>query len=250
VIETYYEPFVGGASVLYKLLHTDIKVKNDYICSDINSDLISLWNAIKDFPKDLIYTYFKMWNELNCDNDIERKKEYFYSVRKRFNQYRKPSDFLFLSRTCTNGLIRYNSKGYFNTSLHFTRTGIKPESLAQIIIDWHKKLNKFDVQFICRDYQIVITKENDFMYLDPPYAGTKGMYYGSINHESLWEWLRKQKGSYILSFDGTCGNEDRTFDVPEDVYNEHDYSYSGCSSFKRIKEKGTQYVNESLYIKL
>ena len=249
-IDTYYEPFVGGASVLFRLIHSNIKV-NNYICSDINSDLINLWNTIKDYPEDLIDNYFIMWNELNKDDNIERRKQYFNKIRNRFNELRQPSDFLFLSRTCINGLVRYNSKGEFNTSLHLSRSGIKPESLAKIIIDWYNKLNKYNVQFICCDYQMIKPKnKNDLVYIDPPYANTKGIYYGKIDYEQLWKWIRNLKCNYILSFDGKRDEIDNTYNVPKDIYTVHEYIKSGRSSFKDLISKQTQYVYESLYLKV
>lgn len=247
-INTYYEPFVGGASVLRQLLHSDIKV-NKYICSDINEDLINLWNDIKNKPMSLINDYEYMWNELNADDDLARKKEYFYKVRKRFNENHYTEDFLFISRTTTNGLIRYNQKGEFNNSFHVTRCGIKPNTFKGILLEWSKLLNSNNIIFKHCNYNEIITNENDFIYLDPPYAGTKGMYYGTINYLELWEWLRNQSCKYALSFDGTCGEEDRTFAVPNDIYNQHEYIFSGCSSFKRLKEQTTEYVKESLYLK-
>ncbi|AJA41426.1 DNA methyltransferase [Geobacillus virus E3] len=246
-IDTYYEPFVGGASVLFQLLHNDIKV-NKYICSDINKDLIDLWNTIKNNPSDLIESYFTMWHELNADDNIERKKQYFYSVRERFNRERKSSDFLFLSRTCVNGLIRYNSKGEFNTSFHFSRKGIKPEKLKEIVLYWSEKLNENNIKFICCDYKEIITTENDFMYLDPPYANTKGVYYGEINYDEFWNWIRKQKAKYLLSFNGKRGSIDNTYNVPKDLYQKHIYLHSGRSSFKDLTQQVVQYVQESLYI--
>jgi len=248
-INTYYEPFVGGGSVLRQLLHSDIKV-NHYICSDINKDLISLWNMIKDNPNELIEKYTSMWNELNIDDDLERKKQYYYKVRNNFNSLHMPEDFLFLSRTAINGLIRYNSKGEFNSSFHLTRNGIVPKTLEGILLEWSEVLNKNNVLFVHNNYINIKTNIDDFMYLDPPYAGTKGMYNGVIDFMNLWDWLIKQPCKYALSFDGTCGIEDRTFAVPESVYNEHLYIYSGCSSFKRLKEVGTEYVEESLYLKV
>lgn len=248
VIDTYYEPFIGGASVLRQLLHSDIKVKK-YICSDINEDLINLWNYIRETPVVLAYMYEEMWNELNKDNDLERKKQYYYDVRARFNQSRSPIDFLFISRTTTNGLIRYNQKGEFNNSFHITRNGIKPDTLMKIMLGWAELLNKHHVQFVHMSYENIKTNTNDYIYLDPPYANTKGMYYGTIDYTILWDWLRQQGCKYSLSFDGTCGVEDRTYAVPDDLYNEHLYIYSGCSGFKRLKEQTTEYVSESLYIK-
>lgn len=72
IIDTYYEPFIGGGSVMFQLLNSNKKVKR-YICSDINEDLISLWNAIKSDTESLCLKYEKLWNELNKDEDIERK---------------------------------------------------------------------------------------------------------------------------------------------------------------------------------
>ena len=247
-IDTYYEPFCGGCSVLFQLLHSDVKVKN-YICSDINKDLIDLWNMIKNNYEFLINSYKNMWEELNTDENLERKKEYYYSVRERFNKFRQPEDFLFISRTTTNGLIRYNQKGEFNNSFHITRKGINPETLNKIIKQWSDKLNEYNVQFIHSDYNEIQTQENDFIYLDPPYAGTKGIYYGTIDYEKLWEWLRQQNCRYILSFDGTCGKEDRTYEVPNDLYNNHVYLENGNSSFKKLRYEKIEKVKESLYLK-
>lgn len=248
-IDTYYEPFVGGGSVVRMLLSANIKV-NNYICSDLNNDLIDLWNLIKDNPILVADTYERMWNELNIDDDKERKKQYFYMVRERFNKEKNPLDFMFIMRTTTNGMPRYNLSGEFNNSFHVTRDGIKPETLKNIIIKWSKLLNDNDVQFICQDYREVKASKNDFIYLDPPYANTKGMYYGALDYEELWQWLKSQPCKYALSFDGISGNVDNTYEVPNDIYTKHEYLLSGNSSFKRtIGKSNDSIVYESLYIK-
>ena len=76
-INTYYEPFCGGCSVLRRLLSSDIKV-NKYVCSDLNSDLIGLWKEIKYNPNQVIEHYKVLWKELNKDEDKERKKKVFW----------------------------------------------------------------------------------------------------------------------------------------------------------------------------
>lgn len=246
---TYYEPFCGGCSVLFQLLHSDKKFKK-YICSDINSDLISLWNMIKNNPNKIIEEYEKMWNELNVDDDKERKKDYYYMIRERFNKYKNPYDFMFIMRTTTNGMPRYNKNGEFNNSFHVTRNGINPKSLKKIILEWSILLNKFDVQFVNIDYTKIQPTENDFVYLDPPYANTKGMYYGTIDYNELWGWLRNQNCDYMLSFDGKTTSYDMTYEVPTDIYSRHEYLYNGNSSFRRVIGKSnSEYVKESLYIK-
>lgn len=247
--DTYYEPFCGGCSVLFQLLHSDIQV-NNYICSDINKGLIDLWNEIKNNPKNVAKSYEQMWNELNVDDDKERKKQYFYKVRERYNTNHSPYDFMFIMRTTTNGMPRYNRNGEFNNSFHVTRNGIKPETLKDIIIQWSDALNKHNVQFIHRNYKDIKPNKNDLLYLDPPYAETKGMYYGVIDYNELWNWLREAKCDYLLSFDGKITSEDKTKEVPKDIYNSHDYIYNGNSSFRRVIGKSNkEYVEESLYIK-
>ena len=248
-IDTYYEPFCGGCSVLRRLLSSDIKV-NHYICSDLNSDLINLWNMIKNDPEYLSNYYEKLWSELNIDDNKERKKCYFENVRERYNVEHKAEDFLFIMRTTTNGMPRYNKEGRFNNSFHITRNGILPNKLKKVLSEWSELLNKYGVEFKCCDYSEIISDENDLLYLDPPYANTKGMYYGSLDLQKFFGWLETQKGYYLLSFDGKSGEIDNTYDLPSSLYSEHKYILSGNSSFKRtIGKSNDSIVYESLYLK-
>lgn len=248
-IDTYYEPFCGGASVLRRLLSSDIKV-NRYVCSDLNSGLIDLWNEIINHPERVSSYYKELWNELNKDDDKQRKKEYFAMVRERYNKEHNPLDFMFIMRTTTNGMPRYNRDGEFNNSFHVTRDGIIPETLEKIIYEWNKLFKENNVEFVACSYDEIKPNQNDFVYLDPPYANTKGMYYGTIDYTKLWDWLRSLPCKYALSFDGISGEEDNTWNVPTDVYSKHEYLLSGNSSFKRtIGKSNDSIVYESLYLK-
>lgn len=248
-IDTYYEPFCGGASVLRRLLSSDIKV-NHCICSDLNSGLIDLWNEIINHPETVFSHYKKLWNELNKDDNKRRKKEYFATVREKYNNEHNPLDFMFIMRTTTNGMPRYNRIGEFNNSFHVTRNGIMPETLEKIIYEWNKLLKENNVDFRACSYEEIQPKKNDFVYLDPPYANTRGMYYGTIDYERLWNWLRNLPCGYALSFDGISGEEDNTWNVPKDIYSRHEYLLSGNSSFKRtIGKSNNSIVYESLYLK-
>lgn len=248
-INTYYEPFCGGASVLRGLLESDIKVKQ-YVCSDLNEGLIELWKLIKEDPVSVSNHYEKLWTELNQYEDKTIKREYFENVRERYNKEHNPLDFMFIMRTTTNGMPRYNQKGEFNNSFHITRNGIEPERLRKIINEWSVLLNKNNVCFKCCSYDTIIPQNGDFMYLDPPYAGTKGMYFGGFDNKKLFEYLRKIDCSWAMSYDGISGKEDNTFEVPQDLYDEHLYIKSGNSSFKRVIGKSNNsIVYESLYIK-
>ncbi|WCK56939.1 Dam family site-specific DNA-(adenine-N6)-methyltransferase (plasmid) [Aneurinibacillus sp. Ricciae_BoGa-3] len=241
-INTYYEPFLGSASVLFELLHSDKQVKR-YVASDKCKPLIDIYRSIQQTPEALIDSYRTKWESLQSIG-----QDYYYQVRKEFNQEHQPDDFLFLTRTCINGLIRFNQKGEFNSSFHFTRKGIHPDTLASIILDWSKKIEQ--VEFIHQEYQEFNLQSGDFVYADPPYFGTKGMYFETIDYEQFWSWLEALPCSFALSFDGIQGNEDKTHQVPNSLYTQHLYLYSGVSSFRRLKNQGAVGVQESLYLNI
>ena len=245
-INTYYEPFCGGASVFYALVKSDISVEK-YVLSDINSDLINLYETIKIAPDELCQHYEGLWKELNKDEDCKRKKQYFTKVRTRFNMERDPKDFMFIMRTTTNGMPRYNRRGEFNNSFHVTRDGISPYKLEKVVFEWSNMLKNVDVR-VC-DYRDIAPSIKEFLYLDPPYANTKGMYYGNINHNELWEYLSNVTCGWALSFNGIVGDENNTQMLPH-IYDEHFYLKSGNSSFRRIiTGDRNALVYESLYVK-
>lgn len=249
-IRCYHEPFLGGGSMMRALMESGIQVA-EYRCSDVNADLIRLWQHIRDYPEDLADRYTDLWTELNTpDDDKRRKMEFYNAVRSRFNSERCPADFLFLLRTCANGLTRYNSHGEFNTSFHITRDGIRPETMRQLLAEWHRLLVTHDVTFTACSYESVRSDEGDFLYLDPPYAATRGIYYGCIDYVRFFEWLGTQPAGYALSFDGRCAGQDYTYDVPQHLYTGHYYIRSGNSSFRRVTGRfSDSIVYESLYVK-
>ena len=96
----YYEPFLGGGSVLIQS-----KAKTA-ISGDVCEPLIDFWNLIKTNPSKLVKEYELRWNKLQDEGYMT-----YYHIRDNFNQKQNPYDLLFLSRTCVNGLIRFNGKG-------------------------------------------------------------------------------------------------------------------------------------------
>lgn len=255
-IETYWEPFCGGCSMLMGLILTsdeEIKV-NNFICRDLNYDLINLWNEIKNNPVNLSNSYTELWSELNNQEDRGKMRDYFNKIRERLNKEHKPEDFLFILRTTTNGMPRYNRNGDFNNSFHITRNGIQPDRLRKILGFWSDRLNKNNVQFEHGDYKEIIgrVKTNDFVYLDPPYHNTKkhSMYGLRPEEIELFDFLRVLPCSYIMSYDGKSGDVDNTCIIPGDVYDKHVYIKSGNSSFKRtIGKSSDSIVYESLYVR-
>lgn len=237
--DTYYEPFVGGASMLYFM--NPLKA----ICSDINESLIELWNIVKDNPNKLFEEYETRWKKL------EQDKDFYYETRRLYNQNKNCFDFFFLTRTCVNGLIRFNSNGEFNSSLHPKRNGISPNKLRNILNDWHKKIKNYE--FLCRDYKEILSTvtNKDLVYLDPPYFHTSGMYFGNINFDefcNFLEALNKKDVKFALSLDGTRGEHDFTINLPKELYKRHEMIDAGICGFNKIQGKGHNKVFDSLYM--
>lgn len=238
--DTYYEPFIGGGSMLYAIN------PQKSICGDICLPLIDLWNEIRDNPEKLAKGYEARWTRLQNDGHLV-----YYEIRNDFNKRKSPYDLLFLSRTCVNGLIRFNNQGEFNNSLHHSRPGINPNSLRDIILDWSARIQ--GARFIAGDYSDTTeeAKANDIVYLDPPYFHTKGRYFGTIDYERFLNYLEdlNVRGvKYLLSFDGLRGREDYTVNLPKELYKRHELIPSGNSTFKKVIDKETEKVLESLYL--
>ena len=117
-IDKYVEPFVGGGAVLINILQ-QYDVKEAY-AFDINRDLINCYNTIKESVEDLIKELeIKEKDFLKLES--EDRQKFFYDIRKEYNSYKleenhnikRASEFIFLNRTCFNGLYRVNKNGEF-----------------------------------------------------------------------------------------------------------------------------------------
>ena len=171
-IEKYVEPFVGGGAVLIDILQK-YNVKEAY-AFDINKDLINCYNVIKYKVEDLIQELDKKEKEfLALENDDRQK--YFYNIRAEYNSYalnnkidiKRASEFIFLNRTCFNGLYRVNKAGKFNVPCgkYKNPTICDSNNLRNLSI-----LLK-NVIFEYGDYRKSesLVDENTFVYFDPPY---------------------------------------------------------------------------------
>lgn len=236
----YFEPFLGGGSMLYAVQPSVA------VCGDICEPLISLWNLIKSKPLVLADSYRERWETLQSKGHL-----FYYRIRDRFNAFHAPEDLLFLSRTCVNGLIRFNSRGDFNNSLHHTRKGINPEQLEKIIKDWsgHIQCASFRA---CSYLELANEmRKGDVAYLDPPYFHTRGRYYGTIDFQEFagfLELLNRKGVMYLLSYDGRRGERDYEVNLPKSLYKRKMLIPSGNSSFGKVINGKVEEVEESLYL--
>jgi len=161
---TYFEPFLGGGAVMFHMLSKNPNLKCHV--SDLNSDLILAYIAIRDKVDELIESL-----EDHSKKYRKNSNHYFYNVRKSepTSQIEKVSRFIFLNKTCFNGLYRVNSKGKFNVPLgRYTNPNIvNKENLLAV----SKILQSADIEFFCRDFEAILhdSKRGDFVYFDPPY---------------------------------------------------------------------------------
>lgn len=179
--DTYIEPFFGGGSLFFYL-----EPKNSII-NDLNEKLIKTYLEVRDnFEivkkelKQLQYIYEKNQREyeekkkLVSENiRVENKNEdLYYKVRDEFNYpkglYSRGTVYFFINKTSYSGMVRYNKKGEFNVPFgrykNFNTDLLREEH--NILLNNAKIFNK--------DYSYIfdLSKENDFIFLDPPYDTT------------------------------------------------------------------------------
>jgi DNA adenine methylase len=218
-IDTYYEPFMGGASVLIELLLRSDKAVNNYIASDLNAHVVSLFNLIKDNPSKLIESYEENWKYMNSEQD--GKNDRYLEIRDRFNENFSPEDFYFLTKTCYTGLIRFNRKGQFNVGYHFGRSGEKPDSVSESVHFYSDLLNRKNVIFKCKSYSEINPNVDDFVYFDPPYDNTKQtMYLGGFEKDKFFDFCRSLSCKYAISYDGGVVGESASASIPSDIFKE------------------------------
>lgn len=237
-IKTYYEPFLGGGSMLFVLLTSKVKVER-YVGSDLNSDLIGIWKTVRDEPNKLVQFYRDHW---------PMTKEVYQKIRSEHNQEADPCKFFTLLRTCRNGLVRYNQQDKFNSAFHFGRSGMTPEKVEKVVRLWHEKIQ--NVEFCTRDYKELQSEEGDLVYLDPPYKRSNDfrMYFMChFDFDPFWAWMRLQKGSLFLSLNGFKNEEDCRVDVPVDLYDEAMLIPNGLNKFDQMVHNRVV-AEDSLYI--
>ena len=172
----YFEPFLGGGA-MYFALHP----KNAYL-SDINPELINTYVAVRD-------EYEKLCADLKKHKGDE---DYYYKIREAdrfpgFNRWKpisKASRFIYLNHTCYNGIYRVNSMGQFNVPYgHYKMCKwLETEKLKEC----SNALKK--AKLVCESYEIILDKvrEDDFVFIDPPYAPIKSRSRSLVVNPNIW----------------------------------------------------------------
>ena len=171
-IDTYVEPFVGSGAVLFWVLNEFSRLRKAVV-NDINEDLINTYKTIQSTPEELISILEILQEEYHSlDNLAEEKKEYYYQKRELFNKREKnrimhSALFIFLNRTCFNGLYRVNRKNEFNVPMgSYKKPTICDKSNLMAVSEALQK-----VELLCGDFEQTVnyTSSNTLFYFDPPY---------------------------------------------------------------------------------
>lgn len=161
-ISTYYEPFLGGGAVLFELQ------PKTAIVNDINAELITLYEVIKNNVDELIDDLKKHRNEENYFyelRELDRNKEYYNLL----TPIQRASRLIYLNKTCYNGLFRVNKAGQFNTPFgNYKNPNIINEYSLKAVSNY---FNKAHITFTCKDFNEALrgARKGSFVYLDPPY---------------------------------------------------------------------------------
>jgi len=168
---TYVEPFVGGGAMLFHMLQRFPNIRRAVI-NDINHDLISTYRVVKSQSSELITGLAKLQDQYHHCRGEEEREEMFLSKRERYNSgychmLETATLFIFLNRTCFNGLYRVNSKGKYNVSFGKYKNPLICDATT-IQLD-SELLQKVDIRH--GDFADVFDgiKNPVFAYLDPPY---------------------------------------------------------------------------------
>lgn len=153
--ENYIEPFLGGGAVFFSI------APKSAIISDINPELINLYQCMRDFPNDMA--------ALMQEHQAVHCSRHYYEVRADIPSaaIKRAARTLYLNRTCWNGLYRVNLKGQFNVPIGTKSKVVDPD---ECFIEISRRLN--NAQIYCCDFVETIGKAEagDFLFVDPPYT--------------------------------------------------------------------------------
>ena len=195
----WIEPFMGSGVVGLNI------APRKAVFADINPHIIDFYNQLSanKINSNIVAEYLREQGALLS----EKSEKHYYYIREKFNKDKDPLDFLFLNRSCFNGLMRFNKKNKYNVPY-----GHKPERFSKAYITkivnqvkyFEKKIKENDWVFLCQNFDktIELADYHSFIYCDPPYIGRHIDYYDSWDEEheqKLYECLTNANAKFMLS---------------------------------------------------
>lgn len=241
-ITKFIEPFVGSGAVLFHILGNYQTIKEAYIY-DINPELINVYIAIKNNLDELI-KILKVLEEDYLPLDMEKRKEKYYDIRQKFNEEidtlnendlnignaysKRAAQFIFLNKTCFNGLFRVNKKGEFNVPMgKYKNPTICNKPVLEIASKYLQNVN-----IKCGDYKqsYQVIDNKTFVYFDPPYKplSTSSSFtsyskfdFNDDDQKELalyFHKLNEEKNAFLMLSNSDPKNTDPSNTFFEDIY--------------------------------
>lgn len=221
-IKRYIEPFLGSGALFFHIIKNIKKYKfEEIVISDINTKLINVYKCLRDDVELLIEILEKLKVEYLSYNSLNEKEEMFYRIRESFNTekediFLQSAEFIFLNKTCFNGLYRENKKGKFNVPFGKTENPgfyVRTKLLEISEMLNLKNSNNENIVKILNEEYFNLTDYIDnstFIYFDPPYRPiTKGGFNdyikGGFNDENqiqlanFCKEINRQNCKFLLS---------------------------------------------------
>lgn len=257
-IRKYCEPMVGAGAVLFDILNN--YELDGIMINDSNVELINVFNVIKDSVGELIELLKQFENE-HLKRDEEGRKAYYYSQRNIYNSAKKnPTGntilraalFVYLNKTCFNGLYRVNRKGEYNVPMGSYKNPTICDVENLILVS--EKLKS--VSITSGDYKQTekFIDENTFVYFDPPYRPlSKTSEFTSYNETVFNDEDQKELAQYIKCLDNNgakvlASNSDPKNTNPDDEFFDELYrsfNISRITAKRSINSKGNNRGNVS-----
>lgn len=250
-IKRYIEPFVGGGAVLFHIMQM-YEIDEAFIF-DVNIDLINTYKVIKHRVYDLIDTLIKL-EKAFINADEEERNKIYYDTRDKYNSciindisydINKAAYFIFLNRTCFNGLYRVNKTGAFNVPMgSYKNPKICDYENLLAVSSILQSVNIFSGDYKNSDKYV---NKNSFMYLDPPYrplnissSFTSYSKFGfdDTEQECLCEFYKDmdKKGAKLMLSNSDPKNEDPNDDYFDNLYKK--YNIYRIKAKRNINSKG------------
>lgn len=199
----YCEPFVGGGAVLFDVLQN--LHPEEVFVNDINSELINTYTQIKENVEELIIALDNL-KTVYMNTPIIDRKGFYIDKRTEYNNYisnnvqdhnlDKAALFIFLNKTCFNGLYRVNSKGLFNVPFNNAKNPAicDEENLRECSQLLQNVILHVGDYSSCNDF----IDENTFVYLDPPYRPlTESSSFTSYSENGFTDQNQIELGTFI-----------------------------------------------------
>ena len=209
------------------------------------SHLSNMWKLVQKKPRELVHSYAESYERYVRDWRV------YEEVKARFNRSPNPHDFLFVSRTCYGGSIRFRKDGYLSTPIGPHRP-ISPQEFERRALEWPEQAVR-NTEFVLgsHGYTVRAARKGDIVYCDPPYVDSQKIIYGAQEFTLArlfgdLEKLKKRGVFVALSIDGVKKSGKRPIDIepPEGLFEEESFVALGGSMLKRFWRVGTHVRDE------